>query len=79
MFVGFELLRGDASELVTVLPGFQIILKLYLLVLVHCLKDHALETHTSLDVVLCASQGRKGTSSEEVAEQQSKWKVNLIF
>jgi hypothetical protein len=35
MFVGFELLQGDASELLTVFPSLEIMLKLRLLVLVH--------------------------------------------
>jgi hypothetical protein len=38
MFVVFELLRGDASELVTVFPSFEIMLKLRLLLFVHLLE-----------------------------------------
>jgi hypothetical protein len=38
MFVVFELLRGDASELVTVFPSFEIMLKLRLFVFIHLLE-----------------------------------------
>lgn len=55
MFVGFELLRSDASELLTVFPSFEIMLKLHQSVIAYRSENHALDAYAGLDVVVCAS------------------------